>query len=100
MPNDAAGEPASLIATPCLSTYTPPGNGPGGFGGVPSETNTFPRPNANAVGVLTPVATCWSFAPLAGVGIGGPAADAAAASAPASIPAVSTPAITRYFNKE
>ena len=50
-------------------------------GVVPSLTNTCPSPNAKAVGVVTPVATSWSFAPLAGFGIGVVAAEAVATSA-------------------
>jgi hypothetical protein len=77
-PNDTAGDPGTRTAVPPFRTYTPP---PALGGVVPSLTNTCPSPKAKAVGVVTPVATSWSFAPLAGFGIGVVAAEAVATSA-------------------
>src|ERR1700761_7321689 len=83
-PKEISGDPGMRTAFPLVRTYTPPPLGaPVLDGSVPSLTNTCPSPKANAVGVVTPVAASWSFAPLAAFGSGVVAADAPSAKAPA-----------------
>src|SRR5437763_9470382 len=73
-PKEIGGEPGSRTAAPPLSTNTPPTDLPSSL--PKSETNVWPAPKANEVGVDSPEPTSWTAFPLVDFGGGGPAAIA------------------------
>src|SRR6476646_2857539 len=76
-------------ATPFLITKTPPLGGPELFE-PPSPTNMWPTPQANEVGVFSPVAASCTGCPLVDVGGGGGGALVASAAGAVSAKAAAT----------